>query len=199
MLAVLPFSGFYESIHDAAITDAVDQFFMDDSGDILAPDDFFLYFDFKKAMEPYAIEYIKAYRSHVASELDADLSKMNFESLSTPSFFNFGTNIIYVNIPEDVVKALLDLDVVKANLPGVIRDQFTSRPGFVSFYPNSIFEWPVDIGEWDHNQVGAVLKALCDEDIDLFDNSERISELVYNSLSDECKIMVDSFDPRVAA
>jgi hypothetical protein len=41
-----------------------------------------------------------------------------------------------------------------------IHDNHTSRDGFFSFYKNTLEEWPDDVLEWDHNQVGTLVWAL---------------------------------------
>ena len=50
--------------------------------------------------------------------------------------------------------AKIDKDVFRST----IKERFTSRDGFISFYPNRVEDWP-DLEEWDHNHVGTLLEA----------------------------------------
>lgn len=86
---------------------------------------------------------------------------MQFESLHSPKFYNFQTDIIFAHISTDEIKRIYSL-VNKDDFEEVAKEWFTSCPGFISFYSPNIETWG-DIETWDHNQLGALLTAYVGE------------------------------------
>src|SRR5690606_26269592 len=88
---------------------------------------------------------------------------LEFESLDSPREYNFCTDRIFCYIPLESAKRLFVISA-KGNhkrLKEVIRERFTSRDGFISFYSNNLEEWldkPLD--QWDHNEIGTLLIAV---------------------------------------
>ena len=156
MLTVIPSSGFYETLHDQAIDDAVDGLFQDDNGN---PNDTLSQkvrdaCDFSKVYTEYAKTYTEAFA-------DEFKIKLEFESLSFPKEYNFETNRIYANISRAEVRRIykaVDKDALKATA----KEMFTSYAGFFSFYSPDSDSWG-SVDKWDHNQVLCLLAAFIGE------------------------------------
>lgn len=152
MLSTIPFAGFYYSVHDALMDDAMDQMFADESG--VPNSDLSVHLYHKCRWDEVRMAYVKDYTESFAAELKLDIQ---FESLSSPREYNFTTDRIFVHISEEEVKRILALTDRKI-LEEIIRKSFTSRDGFISSYPNDLEEWP-DVSEWDHNHIGTLIAA----------------------------------------
>lgn len=152
MLTTIPFSGFYYSLHDSALDSALESVFSDDNGNAR---DSILYAaqdatDWRKVHQNYADEYAAAF----AAEFNLPLQ---FESIKSPREYNFSTDVIYCTISTENAAWLFDT-CDKTLLHKIARETFTSRGGFISFYDPDFTEWG-DILTWDHNQVGALIRA----------------------------------------
>ena len=152
MITTIPFSGFYYSVHDANCDDALRTAFSDALG-ATREDIFYLAqrkVDWSAVHEKYAAEYSENF----ADEFHI---KMEFESMKSPREYNFSTDIIYCTIePGEVQRIFTAVD--KSILDEVARETFTNRSGFISFYNPDFSNWGA-ITEWDHNQVGALIRA----------------------------------------
>lgn len=86
--------------------------------------------------------------------------KMTWESLNSPREYNFTTDRVFVNLPEETLEKLKPC-INSAEFPVVLRKMFTSYDGFISSYSNdpSAEEWSKPIEEWDHNQLQALIGA----------------------------------------
>ncbi len=155
-IAIIPFSGFYNSIHDANLDDALNQVFSDDSGN---PNDglvsrAFGLIDWQRAQTEYAREYVGAFAD------EFEIKGLRFESLNSPREYNFTTDRIFVELPIGEVYRMRR--VTPANvLARVAREMFTSRSGFSSFYSPDVTTWG-PMREWDHNQLFALISAYVD-------------------------------------
>ena len=154
LLSTIPFQGFYGSCHDAAIDYTEESLFQDSNGDSIPALAEHFYsgdsIDYSRVHESYSKDYVEALADHSKLELI-------FDELKCPREYNFETDRIFVTIPLRQVEALL-AKVDKNALRKAIHDKFTSRPGFHSFYKNTLEAWPPFIGDWDHNQVGTLLE-----------------------------------------
>lgn len=152
MLTTIPFSGFYNSVHDSNCDEVLRRTFDNDRGEVR--EDIFYFaqdkIDWRYVHEKYAAEYAAAF----AAEFNLPLQ---FESMKSPREYNFSTDIIYCTIePGEVQRILAAVD--KSILDEVVRETFTSRSGFISFYNPDFSTW-VAVTEWDHNQIGALIRA----------------------------------------
>lgn len=140
MLATIPFSGFYESVHMGALEREGEDF----------PGA-----DWRKVFFGYAGAYAAEY-------LHAAGITGRFESLESPREYNFSTDRIFVDIPADEVRRMLAV-VDPGTLAQVAKDRHTTRSGFISFYSPLVGDWgPVD--DWDCNQTGTLIIAFVDDD-----------------------------------
>lgn len=152
MKTTIPFTGFYCSEHDAALDDALEQMF-DDNADLMYRAHNVV--NWAWVHNQYAREYVKAWASA------NDVNSLTFCELVSPREYNFSTDVIACEIPIEEVRRIRKR-VGERRLQEVATELFTSRPGFHSFYSPYLADWgPLE--KWDHNQVGALMKALPEE------------------------------------
>jgi hypothetical protein len=151
-LAVLPFSGFYETWHNQVIDDTIEQMFSDSATGTHTFDGLVYRVqttaNYRAIFEAYAKDYVESF----------DLAYpcgITFESLESPREYNFATDRIFVNIP--VVEALRIYDEIdEPKLAAHIQERCTSRSGFISNYSNDLEDWGTP-DTWDYNQLGVLL------------------------------------------
>ena len=155
MLTTIPFVGFYESEHNVALNDALEQIFSDlDTGCEINHELVWRASDLCDWGEVRK-EYAKEYSERVAQAFN--IPSLKFESLNSPREYNFTTDRIFCTISEDDVRRILSL-VDSAALAALVRDTFTSRDGFISYYSPDVAEWG-SVANWDHNQSGTLIQA----------------------------------------
>ena len=152
MLTTIPFSGFYESLHDSALDDATKDIFRDDSGDENAE----LSYRAWDSMQWGNVRngYAKEYAANFAHEFG--IKSLPFESMQSPREYNFSTDRIFCNIDYAELCGIVKTFDLKA-FAAFVRDRFTSRDGFISFYAADLSEWG-KVESWDHNQCGTALE-----------------------------------------
>lgn len=164
----IPFSGFYNSVHDSALDDTLEQMFSDrDTGCHINEGLFYAAMD-KINWRAVHKEYAREYCANFASWLELDLE---FDELDSPREYNFTTDRIFCRISEDSLRRAYD----RVNTPPLrelVRQRFTSRDGFISFYEPDLDNWPSDVTEWDCNQIGTLLMALADQECSNSDGFE---------------------------
>lgn len=149
---IIPFTGFYDSLHSSLIDDAETQLFSDDSGTVNATlwERFYRVCGYQHART----EYAKAYAEAFTEKIELPLA---FESLQSPKEYNFTTDRIFCNI-DDATVTKLYTETNTPTLRTVAAQNHTSRDGFSSFYSPDIDTWG-DVGTWDHNQLTTLLEA----------------------------------------
>ena len=115
MQATIPFHGFYNSIHDAAFSSALEQEGRE-VGDV----------NWRRAFHGYAAEFARQFLRRIKVQ-------GQFESLESPREYNFTTDRIFVDIPANEVRRML-AEVDSETLSRVAAERHTSRPGFLSYY-----------------------------------------------------------------
>lgn len=189
---IVPFSGFYETIH-ADWEDISRYCFQDDRGDVIdeIANEAFELIDFSVLRPMYAKEYTERF----ANEFEI---KMEFETLDSPLSFNYTTDRIFAKISIDEVKRLYN-EINMKELRTLIKERFSNRSGFISHYPNDLSKWDKDLALWDHNQLSCILECVARENmtsgefemLDEFDLMESAisnnfyEELVFNSSDEE--------------
>ena len=151
-LTTIPFSGFYESLHDSALDDALKDIFRDDSG---LENSELAYrawdsADWSTIHELYAREYAENFAR------EFEIESLEFESIKSPREYNFSTDRIFCHIDYAELCSIVKTFNM-AEFSAFVRDRFTSRDGFISFYPAELTEWG-KIETWDHNQCGSALE-----------------------------------------
>ena len=164
MLTTLHFSGFYNSKWDGELDNVENQFIEREAedDDTLDESEVSAIVDkcrqYETQMQYVAQKYVDHFNEKFKEEFGIALG-LRFESLKSPREYNFTSDVIYAYIDEGVVRRLLD-DLEESKLADMIRERFTSRSGFISFYPNRIERWKEKpLEEWDYNEVGTVLEA----------------------------------------
>ena len=164
MLTTLPFSGFYGSKWSDELDNVENNFIENEAenDDSLDESEISSIVDkcrcYGTQIEYVAQEYVGYFNEKFKEEFGIDLG-LRFESMKSPREYNFSTDILYADIDEDVVRRLLD-DLEESKLADMIRERFTSRSGFISFYSNRIETWKEKpLEEWDYNEVGTLLEA----------------------------------------
>ena len=155
--SLIPFSGFYKSIHDSYMDDVLEMREAEVS-------------DWRNVFEEYAKEYVKK----LAEWIDVSLE---YEELISPKEYNFMNDRIFAEISRSDFAKILGA-VRGTTLNNKVRQMFTSRSGFISHYPNRISDWG-RISTWDHNQIGAVLAAYVDKYRESDDIEANIAESIY--------------------
>lgn len=178
---VIPFSGFYESIHDSELDTTLERMFSDrETGcDVNAGLQWRAYdsCDWRAVHEAYAKDYAERFAC------EFEIVGMSFESLQSPREYNFTTDRIFCHITDDAIRAL-HARVPREDLDRVAREMFTSRDGFASFYSPDVDTWG-DVCDWDHNQLSALLVALVGEDWDQWKEYDLMSGAFENGNADE--------------
>lgn len=164
---VIPFYGFYESIHSSMIDDAPNMLFQDDDG---TPNEglnehLWRACNYRLVYMNYAMTYARAFA-------DGTGVKLKFESLQSPREYNFTTDRIFCTISREEVRRLWR-EVDRVRFVALARDAFTSRSGFMSFYDPDYKTWG-SIDKWDHNQLSILLLATIEPDFDQYEFAEDL-------------------------
>lgn len=162
--AFIPFSGFYESDHDAILDDEWEQCFQNDDGVVNAEllDKANGVVNWKTAK----LEYAKVYTEYLSDHMKTYWVKdgrstplWTFHELHSPREYNFTTDRIEVKISKNVLKKMLKA-VGMDGLEAMARQHMTSRSGFHSFYNPDPNTWG-PLYSWDFNQNGELVQAYC--------------------------------------
>jgi len=144
----IPFSGFYETIHSANLERLAE----DQDGEW--SEELNSQIDWKEKLKEYAEAYVKAY----SKELGVPVV---FKALDSPREYNFRTDRIFADMEESDLKELRK-EVDEEEMREFVKDHFTSREGFSSFYSGDYEDWLKQEEPWDHNQWGAMLDVLAE-------------------------------------
>lgn len=91
-----------------------------------------------------------------------DTMGMVFEEMTSPREYNFTTDRLFAKVPAYIMQRLFARSRAEkhATLAAVIRERFTSRSGFISYYRNDVAAWlEKPLSDWDHNELGTLLIA----------------------------------------
>jgi len=193
----IPFPGLYHSYLNDAIYQEIERMMEGPDCESLATgqdwDDFWTVYEGSTV----ALAAGKLYFEFFADALEEETGvKVNweFESVTSPREYNFQTDSLYAYLSDDDTEKLLG-KVAAEKLQTAATDIFTSRSGFMSFYPPNISEWP-ERSKWDHNHLYTVLLSWFDNDalnVIEADTCEDISGngRVYNWLSADCMAVIN--------
>ncbi len=157
-LSTIPFSGFYGSWHDVEIDRTFSDMFLDLEGrGNPAPESLI-----DRARD--AVQWSFVYRSYAKYFAESFLSWLGldgtFESMTSPKYYNFETDQVFVNLSRgDLARMWKCVD--RDRFAGACRDRFTSRSGFISSYSPDWRAWG-HLSSWDHNQVGTLVQAFAE-------------------------------------
>ena len=190
--STIPFCGFYCSFIDADIEHQIGQQIEWDSDiyDLNEDEQQVLWDSYLSINRSYfynqiAEDYTNFYIEILNRRLKGFTLKAKFNLLISPKEYNFETDRIFIEIEEnhciDFIKYIIKN--FKKTLENKIKERFTSRSGFNSFYKNSIDLWPKDYSEWDCNMIGTCFELfdLGEEDIN-YSLREFLSETIMDNL-----------------
>lgn len=181
-LTTIPFQGFYCSVHDS-LFDHVTDYIFEDSEDSEKID--------RINWQKLRLEYSKNWIECINHLFDLDLK---FESLKSSKYYNYETDRIFGYINKTDYKKIQKM-INSERFNKYIKEQFTSRSGFISFYSNKIEDWKSkNFEDYDHNEIGSLLSVylelICDAkqiiDFKYFDSEiiedQNLFEFVCNNI-----------------
>jgi hypothetical protein len=178
MEMLIPFAGFYCSIHDAEVENAHERIAMNNDG--IKDDDLWDHVykecDWSGVYRAYAKEYTESLARKYGIAF-------TFKEMDSPREYNFTTDKIVVEIELDEAVRLwnnLDHDEMRR----VAKEKFTSRDGFISFYSSDWNDWSA-FKNWDHNQLATVLEAYLASQEEKLDEMSLMSHAQENGKLDE--------------
>ena len=190
--STIPFDGFYESFISADIDHQIGQQIEWDCDiyDLNVNEEKILWDSYLSVNRSYfynqiAEDYTNFYIDALNEELDGFTLKATYKCFTSPREYNFETDRIFINIEKnhaiDFIKYIIKN--YKKELEKKIKDRFTSRDGFISYYKNSLDLWPKDYSEWDCNMIGTCFELfdLEEEDIN-YSLREYLSETIMDNL-----------------
>lgn len=175
METTIPFTGFYHSVHSENIDYALEQLFSDANGDRVER----LESEAYDLIEWGAIfnQYAKDYAECFAGALG--LKTLKYKELDSPREYNFTTDRIICEIDVEEVKRLIKEEVNSRDLRECIKERFTDRSGFISFYENDLDKWSTKVEDWDHNEVGTLIESYAKQESEEYYRIGWIDELLY--------------------
>lgn len=175
----IPFSGFYESTHDALLNNWLDY----EQEALMSEHDctleqvqelselFYQEINWKAVHTEYAKAYVKEVEKLIADASrkykedstgkrylsEAFNVSIEFESLESPKYYNYETDCIYGKISTNDIKIMLaELDADEWR--EFVKERCSHRSGFISFYPSDFDAWDKDISTWGEARLGMVLE-----------------------------------------
>lgn len=172
MIIQIPFTGFYESWYSYELNNVEEQeveHFCEKNEyidkDWLA-NEMWRFQDISKAEAVICPEYVEAFNDFIFETFDLQLG-LTFSDMSSPKEYNFTTDRIFAHISDEAMCTLFNRVQEYGLLEKTIKQRFTSRDGFISFYSNRLEDWLCKpLSEWDHNELGTLLYALVADDND---------------------------------
>ena len=178
----LPFSGFYESIYDLHIDNTIEYYLYDLEGEQLkkAQNAFYM-MDYDATRKAICEHYIQAYNQVFYDQFNIDLN-LTFNSLTSPKFYNFETDRLFVNIDPEAFKQvinLLDDDTIQKTL----SEKYKTQSGYI------VFESTIDaIKNKDYDLFSSDLLEMLLSENDVLENwqfTDQINEIISNSFPAE--------------
>lgn len=141
------FSGFYGSIWDDVDFYGEDEYYQLPEG---------IYFEDMVDWDLYHDTIARKMCDFVEEELRPFVSEITFERIASPKYYNFENDAIYIDVQFDVAAIQRYLYANNNEFDEYLKERYTSRDGFISYFSNSCTEW---FGAWpnDTHMVGAVL------------------------------------------
>lgn len=165
LLVKIPFQGFYESDISFAIDNEIECFLENEGLE-------FEQISYDIDWKAIARKYIDFYQNVLNDELGVKVL-LNFESLISPKFYNFETDIIFAELSLVDAKAIKEAFIKCFGLEHTqskAKAIYQSRGGFVSFYNGYAKNWQdKDINNLDSNELA--LFFVSDYDKSDYDNN----------------------------
>lgn len=178
MLSTIPFAGFYQTQYDESLDQALESMFSDECGDPV-PELVSKAFD-RINWQKVHLAYAQMYCDQFLGESGI---KARYESMESPKEYNFTTDRIFVEIEQDEAERLF-AEVDKTLLQSIAASRFTSYDGFISYYEPDFHAWG-DVAEWDHNQLGCLLTAYAENELDVSSEFALVEDANCNGWLDD--------------
>lgn len=134
----LPFSGFYQSMHDYYIDNFIEHEveyleselgYTDDQIEVIK--DRFYMMDYSPIRKAICEHYINAFNAVFYDEYNIHLD-LEYSKLISPRFYNFETDRLYALIDESIYNEVAAL-INKKDFKEMIEDRYSKRDGFTPF------------------------------------------------------------------
>jgi hypothetical protein len=150
-MAIPDFTGFYESLHSAAIDGEVEQSIAGDSGFIEDDDELAsaaqgAFYYSNNLLQDYAKAYVLRWVEHIQNETDFDM-QAEFTELWSPREYNFETDRIFVKVPEETIRHMIKTMDQKV-WADLIKERLAPRDGFAPFYSNDVRSHDWDLTQY---------------------------------------------------
>lgn len=195
----LPFPGFYYSLYDSEFDATIErdcEYFAEEWGvDVNSVSDAaFSHTDTSDAQsaiaELHAAKWLESFTDETGINL---LTGHAFGGMSSPRFYNFETDRIFATVSLAAIGkcyAAQKRDGFET-LSLIIRERFTSRDGFMSFYSNDLAAWQEKpLRDWDCNEICTLLCATVEllyrDGLDKFNREVEYETLEYASGNGLC-------------
>lgn len=145
----------------------------------LAENDRLISFDHEDYQEHCARRFCAAVEKDLTEILHEEV-KVEFKEVQSPREYNFENTRVACNITFDPEVAVSYAQKHYAAFSRYIREEFTTRSGFISFMSNHPADW-LDPAEWDDRHPGIILDFILRNEIPDVEVSlsERVLENVY--------------------
>jgi len=204
--STIPFEGFYNSFISADIENEIDsstQYYsesyeLNDNEEQLLSNSF-LSVNNNNFYNEICKDYTSFYIDKLNERIKDFTLKATYKCFISPKEYNFQTDRVFIEIEENHCIDFIKYTIknYKKELDNKIKERFTSKSGFISFYENNLESWTNNYKKWDHNQIGICFELFdIEEDEDIVYSlreylSETISENLYNTLDQEGKDLLD--------
>ena len=126
----LQFGGFYHSHHSNVVEDRVETYYSDGEYPEYEDDNI----NWQATHENYAKEWLDMFEEHIIDMADGIELDLTYKSLWSPKFYNFETDEIIAEIPEQQFELLRDEFIKSEEFVEWVNEASKSRDGFMSFY-----------------------------------------------------------------
>jgi hypothetical protein len=165
----IPFSGFYESLHDSVLDDYVEDGLayrlFDTHPDELTPSQEERLDEANRRFSGWhwlKLDYAEKYIQLALDALDIHID-WEFDGLASPRYYNFESDRIFAKVNYHQLRAhFRGRDKNRftwAKFSTWLKERMAGRDGFIPHYSNSLLDWG-HTKTWDHNQWGLVLEYL---------------------------------------
>ncbi len=150
------FPGFYDTIYEADETNEIYSHNQEHDTDLT-------WDDFEWDYEDYQDRVARAFVERFEREFhDIFPMEVTFQKVNSPKYYNFSNDTIYIEVEMNFLKFMVLVNEKKENIKQYIKDNYTSRSGFISHHSNDVEDWcnPDYIMERPGHRVGALMEAL---------------------------------------
>lgn len=187
-IALPKFYGFYESpLDDYEISDDIESY-----GDVTQ--DQYEKIDWKATHKAISIAYLDKYWEQNKETLNAfGISSLEFKGIDSPKYYNYSTDVLACYATLDKTKFRKEIKkLTRENWQAFeiyIKEKYSSRSGFVSFYSNDADKWIdnllVNDLETDNNVLEGFLEFIMNMECEYTENdlNDYISETKHEYLN----------------